>query len=55
MIKEFATKKAGLGNKLKFILTAQNGSRFDFEHPKDMNEILKGQFINHTSKMSWLF
>ena len=42
MIKEFATKKAGLGNKLKFILTAQNGSQFEFEHPKDMNEILKG-------------
>ena len=42
MIKKFATKKAGLGNKLKFILTAQNGSQFEFEHPKDMNEILKG-------------
>jgi len=41
MIKEFETKKAGLGNKLKFILTAQNGSQYDFEHPKDMNEILK--------------
>ena len=43
MIKEFENKKAGLGNKLKFILTAQNGSQFDFEHPKDMDEILKGQ------------
>ena len=43
MIKEFENKKAGLGNKLKFILTAKNGSQFDFEHPKDMDEILKGQ------------
>ena len=46
MIKEFENKKAGLGNKLKFILTAQNGSQFDFEHTKDMDEILKGQ-CNH--------
>ena len=43
MIKEFENRKAGLGNELKFILTAQNGSQFDFEHPKDMDEILKGQ------------
>lgn len=41
MIKEFDNKKAGLGNKLKFILTAQNGFQFDFEHPKDMDEILE--------------
>ena len=49
MIKEFENKKAGLGNKLKFILTAKNGSQFDFEHPKDMDEILKGQCVHFYS------